>query len=103
MSKPISQLMYAELCSRNNVEYYDFIYETKTQLKMCGCNNPIKIIVTEDLNGKYWGWLDYKDNKISMIYPSLQALDMCFTYGIKAAEKAEKGKRVKLRIDKDNQ
>ena len=47
----------------------------------------------------YWGWVN-GDNKISMIYPQRFLLNMCFPYGIHAAEKHGDGKSFRVEIIK---
>lgn len=45
----------------------------------------------------YWGWLDFKEKRLSMIYPQRFLLDMCFPHGIKTAEEHGKyGKAYRL-------
>lgn len=66
---------------------------------MCGPKKDeiIKLDVIEDDNGSYWG---FYDGEISMIWPSLIQLEMCFPYGLKTAEDCGKGKHIKLKIEK---
>ncbi len=77
---------------------YRDIYPSEMQVGMCGDQPIIPIQVTEDENGEYWGWKQADDNKICMIWPSFVQLQICFPYGIDAAEKHGEGKRVKLHI-----
>ena len=76
------------------------IYEGPQAVILCGVDKKdvVKLIVTEDENGEYWGWNE--KGKISMIWPSLIQLEMCFAYGLEAAEKTGRGKRTRLKISK---
>ena len=47
----------------------------------------------------YWGWYDNDKKLFSiMIYAQRFLLEMCFPYGLKAEEDAEKGKAYRLEI-----
>lgn len=50
---------------------------------------------TEDT--PYWGWMD-NNKEISMIYPRLFLLSMCFSQGVEAEEKAGQGRKIKVAI-----
>lgn len=48
----------------------------------------------------YWGWYSFKKKDFSgrLIWHRRELLQMCFPYGIKAEEKANKGKAYRLTI-----
>lgn len=46
----------------------------------------------------YWGWFDFKQQDFTMIYAKRFLLNMCFTYGIEASEKANEGKAYRLEV-----
>lgn len=74
------------------------IYDDKRSVAMCGIKqfDIVKLQVTEDENGEYWGWLE--GNEISMVWSSFTALKMCFAYGIEVEEKKGRGRRIRLKI-----
>lgn len=78
------------------------IYDNPGCVSMCGIrkDNIVKLTVTEDPNGEYWGWYEKEEDEISMIWSSLTALKMCFTYGIEVAEEKGQGRRIQLKIEK---
>jgi hypothetical protein len=49
-----------------------------------------------DMNSDYWGWFDFERQEFTMIYAKRFLLDMCFAYGIEAAEQAKQGKAYRL-------
>lgn len=99
----MSQTMYCvkELREQDNTYYYQHIYPTKGQVSMCSSQTPVKIQVSEtDCNNKdtpYYGW-KYSHGHISMIYPHLTLLKICFPYGLKTAEENKEGKAIKVII-----
>lgn len=78
---------------------WNCIYYNKRSVVMCGIKQSdiVKLQVTEDENGQYFGWLE--GDEISMVWPNLAALKMCFAYGIEEEEKKGKGKRIRLKIE----
>jgi len=64
--------------------------------------NIVKVIVREareDEQSPYWGWVESGSTKPTMIWPSKIQSDMCFPYGLKAAEEAGKGRQVNLVVE----
>jgi hypothetical protein len=61
---------------------------------------PVPVVVTLDPAGEYWGWL--AASYPSMIYRREVLFRVCFPYGPEEAEKAGKGRVVKLNIGKKN-
>lgn len=51
-----------------------------------------------NMDADYWGWYDFERGDFTNVYPKLFLLDMCFAYGIKAAEGANQGKAYRLEI-----
>jgi hypothetical protein len=93
----ITKEMYGTLEDGN--KKWSCIYTDKRSVSMCGIKqaNIVKLKATEDENGEYWGWLE--GDEVSMVWNSLSALKMCFTYGIEIEEKAGKGRRIRLKIE----
>src|ERR1035437_3000050 len=60
----------------------------------------VRVKVTEDKRGEYWGWLDKNDDKPSMIWPNEIKYTMCFPYGPEAEEARGKGKTIRMNIVK---
>lgn len=72
---------------------------TKGYVKLHGIEKPIvKVQITEDINGAYFGWLDTGADAPSMIWPSQIQFNMCFPYGPEIEEKRGKGKSLRLAI-----
>lgn len=59
------------------------------------CDNTGKVNEAD-----YWGWFDNEQQKFTLIWPKYFLLNMCFTYGIKAAEEVNHGKAYRLKIVK---
>lgn len=55
-----------------------------------------KILLKEDVNGNYYGWLGAGDTEPTMIYPAQILVDMCFPYGPKVEEDRGRGRRIRL-------
>jgi len=55
---------------------------------------------TEQKPPDYWGWFDFEHGWQTggLIQPSHTQFSMCFTYGYKAEEKADKGKAYRLDV-----
>jgi hypothetical protein len=76
--------------------------------KAHGHGNPIRVVVTEDPTGRYWGWLSnlnrdrsetpVYDDSPTMIYEHEGIFDMCHPYGYKAEVEANAGRVVRLSI-----
>jgi hypothetical protein len=94
----ISKTMYGTM----EDGHWSCIYDNQQSVSMCGIKKVdiVKLTVTEDPKGEYWGWYEEEDNDISMIWKSLSALKMCFTYGLEEAEAKGKGRRIQLKIEK---
>jgi len=78
------------------------IYSSAGAVQMCDGKEPqpiYQIKVTVDPKGEYFGWHDFSNDSLSMIWQSRVQLEMCFTYGIEAAIKRGKGKDVLLKIE----
>lgn len=99
MSEQESFEMFAHRDKNGN---FCHVFPAEIQLKMCGPDEIIPVTVTIDDSGEYWGWknLDREKGNVSMIFYDFFSLAMCFPYGIEVEEKAGKGIRTKLRIEK---
>lgn len=51
-----------------------------------------------DMTVDYWGWFDFEEQEITLVWPKRFLLDMCFPAGIDATEKANQGKAYRLEI-----
>ena len=70
-----------------------------------------KVIVTEDPEGKYWGWIACRKSLLdpdapgvwedspTMIYNRKSIFSMCFPYGYKIEVEHGKGAVVRLRVE----
>lgn len=70
-------------------------------VRMCGISaeDVVRVQLIPDDAGAYWCWHDYERDEYSMVWPSFVQLDMCFPYGIGAAEKQGRGTRVRVRAE----
>jgi len=81
------------------------VYRSTHQLEMCGYGpdeiHPVSVReAAEGEQETHWGWESSEDRSWSMIWPHLTQLEMCFTYGIEAAESSGSGRRVRLVVDR---
>ena len=68
-------------------------------VKLHGLDEPIvEVLLTEDSDGPYYGWLATGEDSPSMIWPSEGQFSMCFPYGPKVAEDKGDGKPLRFRI-----
>jgi hypothetical protein len=72
-------------------------------VKMHGCAEPVPVLVIEDPDGNYLGWLDETDSPRNNGVPEMitvkQLFNINFAYGYEAEEEAGRGKAVQLRIE----
>lgn len=74
---------------------------SKKWVELYPSNNPmVKVKVKIDENGDYYGWIDKGKEVPKMIFPNKMQFDICFPYGVEEAEKAGRGKAVRLKIEK---
>jgi len=78
---------------------FHHFYPIREAVRMCGSGEVVAVRVVEDEEGPLYGWWDLEQLHHSMIYPALILLDMCFPEGIKGAEKAGRGRAVRLRVE----
>lgn len=78
-------------------DLFDNIHPSRTTVEMCGPSEVAPVLVAEDADGAYWGWR-YPDGRVSMIWRSLDLLDMCFPYGYRTAEECGQGRAVRLSV-----
>ena len=63
-------------------------------------SDPITpVVVAENANGLYYGWIRNGSDSPEMIWPSKNLFDMCFPYGPQI-EKGE-GRQVRLNVVRD--
>ena len=87
---------------QDGMTYFVNIHPSEMQVRMCisPSDNVFKIDVREageHEDTPYYGWLEPSGN-ITMIFPSLILLSVCFPYGIEAAEEHGDGKVIKVVI-----
>jgi len=78
-------------CHKVNNKYMDF-YPSVIQVKMCGDEEVIKVIVREAQESEtptHYGWWDNEDQEFSMIYSRILEVKMCSPSGFKV--EIEKG------------
>jgi hypothetical protein len=46
----------------------------------------------------YWGWLDYDEKRMTMVWSNWTQFFACFPYGVEASEKSGQGKAYRLKI-----
>lgn len=100
MSKDITEWeMYAYKCEGKNGTFFEHP-GNKWWVELFHLDEPIvKIRLTADPEGQYWGWLDKGKTKPCMIWPSEAQFSMCFPYGYKLEEERGAGKVVRLKIE----
>jgi hypothetical protein len=70
-------------------------------VKLHGLSNPIvPVRLTEDPEGRYYGWLATGEDEPNMIWPSKAQFEMCFPYGPKAEEERGRGQTVRLSVER---
>jgi len=72
-------------CHKVDNQYMHF-YPSIIQVKMCGDEDVIEVIVREAQESEtptHWGWWANKDQNFSMIYSHIVGVKMCFPYGYK--------------------
>jgi len=94
-----------QFCSKTRIHggegtFFSNIFPSKIQTRMCTRDQIIEVDVTEDTNANedsYFGWLD-NDGSISMIFPKLFLLNMCFSWGAEAEQKSGSGKVIRVNV-----
>lgn len=90
----VSARMFAE--DRSGVFYNQG--RSRRFVEMCGAKpqDIVVVDVREDPEGRYYGWVEAGSAEPTLIWPSPHQRFVCFQYGDEAAEKAGKGRRVRL-------
>ena len=85
---------------------YHSVVGPRLYVALHGLNAPIvPVIVTEvddgDPAGTHWGWIGTGEDAPAwaLVWPSRPQFEVCFPYGVRAEEKAGKGRSVRLRVD----
>jgi hypothetical protein len=70
-------------------------------VQMCYGGPVVEVLLTEDPDGGYWGWLATvaEDEPPTMVQPHRGMYDMQFTYGPQVEEERGKGRTVRLTAD----
>lgn len=72
----------------------------KWWVELHGLEEPlVEVLVTEDPEGPYYGWLETGEEQPSMIWPSKIQFTMCFPYGPKVEEERDKGVSLRFNIN----
>lgn len=62
----------------------------------------VKVLVTEDPQGAYWGWLSHKATEPCMIWPGEKLFSVCFGEPPRQAELRGLGHVLRLRVEPRN-
>lgn len=86
----------------DGIIYYNHIYPSIGQVRMCiKSTDPVYEVEVREAKSTedtpYWGWMN-NNKEISMIYPRLFLLSMCFSHGVEAEEKVRHGRKIKVAI-----
>lgn len=81
--------------------YFSDFYNHKTALAVCygASYDQIYTVCVEEVKkraGDYWGWWCFAENRFALVFGNRNLLNMCFPYGIDAAEK--KGEWIALPV-----
>lgn len=72
-------------------------------IKMHGCAEPVPVLVIEDPDGNYLGWMEEREGVRKTGVPEMilykKLFNMQFAYGYETEEEAGRGKAVRLRIE----
>jgi hypothetical protein len=72
-------------------------------VRLHGCKNPTPVVVIEDPEGDYFGWIDAEDELEGDDTPSMiqrkEIFNVQFAYGYEEEEKRGRGRSVRLRIE----
>lgn len=70
------------------------------QCRMCSATDPVvRVRVTQDDDGAFWAWWSNERKTFSYTNSNRHGVEVCFTYGSKAAEEHGEGKVVRVRVD----
>lgn len=73
-------------------KHYVDLYKREFDLPM------VQVIVKEDKNGEYYGWIDKGEKEPEMIWRGKGLFSMCFPYGPEEEVKRGRGEIVRLSI-----
>jgi hypothetical protein len=73
-------------------------------VKAHGYPEPVPVVVTEDPDGNYLGWIEAEDEKadiatVPIMITYAKIFEINFAYGSAAEEAAGRGRVVRLRVD----
>jgi hypothetical protein len=67
---------------------------------MYGGTHPmVTVVLTEDPDGPYYGWIRAGEVLPIMIYPNEDLFSMCFPYGYRGEEERGRGEMVRMRAE----
>ena len=92
--------MYAHRMTSSDKGTYYLNFGDKRWVELFHFEEPIvPVLLTEDENGHYYGWMETGEDKPCMIWPSRIQRDTCFAYGMQAAIDHGKGQPIKLKVE----
>lgn len=59
----------------------------------------VEVVVREQEDGRYWGWMDSGKDRPTMIWPSEAQFRICFPYGPDAEEARGRGRILRLSVE----
>lgn len=89
----------------DQITYFCRLGASPREARFRGVTDPIEVLVTEEAEGPYWGWLgvspltERPSEYPSMIQEREVLFRVGFPYGYQAAEDAGRGRHVRLRIE----
>jgi len=94
--------VYAHLItSKTKGEFFHHIQSRKETTKLYNEQSKIyELILEENPKGEYWGWYDYSEKKVLMIYFGEILFSVCFPYGYKAEVEAGRGEVKRFTVKK---
>jgi hypothetical protein len=108
-TEPRQWQMWAGDVVRNDQQTFVHASQNRRYPEMYG-TPPVRVLATEDPNGRYWAWLPMMDRASGepvvdaypvFVYDRESLLAMCFPYGYANEEKLGRGRLVRLSIDLD--
>ena len=88
---------YAIPCEKGAVSYRYFGDKKHVELHMLDYA-IVPVVLTESSKGKYYGWLDAKEDVPSLVWNSRFLFEMCFPGGAEICEKRGDGRVVRMSV-----
>lgn len=100
MTAPREWTMYAQRQTEivDGREFMEFGDEQ--WVRMCYGGDVVRVVLTEDPDGPYWGWIDYDDpDEPTMVQPHEGMFTMQFAYGPEAEAARGRGEIVRMTVE----